>query len=193
MGTYNWTCGPKALGSLVMVLPFIEETVRYTKFDLTKDFNDPVNATAAGGTMPPTAFLCPSYGNRKSGSAYQYYSGGSFTTGVTCYLGVRGTANDYVAAKRGVFGMQSAAGVTQAATTKIKDILDGTSKTFMFGEFRPDSQIAVGQSGGRCRHARRPAAHQGAGAVRARQQQGHEGPHGGGPHRNRWPVQVDSL
>ena len=55
LGTYNWTCGPKALGPLVMVLPFVEETVRYTKFDLTKDFNDPVNATAAGGTMPPTA------------------------------------------------------------------------------------------------------------------------------------------
>jgi len=146
LGTYNWTCGPKALGPLVMVLPFIEETVRYNRFDLTKDFNDPVNTAAAGGTMPPAAFLCPSYGERKSGSAYQYCSGGSFTTGVTCYLGVRGTANDYVAAKRGVFGMQQVSGVTQSATTKIKDILDGTSKTFMFGEFRPDSQIAVGQS-----------------------------------------------
>jgi hypothetical protein len=105
------------------------------------------HATAAGGTVPPAAFLCPSYADKKSGSAYEYCSGPSaFTTGVTCYLGVRGTANDYVAAKRGVFGMQSVNSVTQSATTKIKDILDGTSKTFMFGEFRPDSQIAVGQS-----------------------------------------------
>ena len=147
LGTYTWTCGPKALGPLVMVLPFIEETVRYNKFDLTQNFNDTVNQTAAGGTMPPAAFLCPSYGEKKSGSSAAYCSGPSaFTTGVTCYLGVRGTANDYVAAKRGVFGMQSVNSVTQAATTKIKDILDGTSKTFMFGEFRPDSQIVVGQS-----------------------------------------------
>ena len=145
LGTYNWTCGPTALGPLVMVLPFIEETARYNRFDLTKDFNDPVNATAAGGTVPPAAFLCPSYAGPKSGSAYQYCAGGGgFTTGATCYLGVRGTANDSVAAKRGVFGIQTVNSVTQSATTKVKDILDGTSKTFMFGEFRPDSQVVVG-------------------------------------------------
>ena len=146
LGTYVWTCGPKALGPLVMILPYIEETVRYTKFDLTKDFSDPVNAAAAGGTMPPLTFLCPSYGEKKSGSAYHYGTGSGFTTGVTCYLGVRGTANDYSnATTRGVFGLQNT-GTVQSATTKIKDITDGTSKTFMFGEFRPDSQIVVGQS-----------------------------------------------
>ena len=97
--------------------------------------------------MPPAAFLCPSYAEKKSGSAYQYCAGGgAFTTGVTCYLGVRGTANNSVAAQRGVFGIQTVNSVTQSATTKIKDILDGTSKTFMYGEFRPDSQIVVGQS-----------------------------------------------
>ena len=144
LGTYTWTCGTKAIGPLVMILPYIEETTRYNKFDLNENFNAPVNATAAGGTMPPAAFLCPSYGQKRFGNAYHYCSGGSFTTGVTCYLGVRGTANDYVAAKRGVFGMQSVGGVVQAATTKIKDITDGTSKTFMFGEFRPDAQIATG-------------------------------------------------
>ena len=137
---------PFKLGQ-VNLSELIEETVRYNKFDLTQNFNDTVNQTAAGGTMPPAAFLCPSYGEKKSGISAAYCSGPSaFTTGVTCYLGVRGTANDYVAAKRGVFGMQSVNSVTQAATTKIKDILDGTSKTFMFGEFRPDSQIVVGQS-----------------------------------------------
>jgi prepilin-type N-terminal cleavage/methylation domain-containing protein len=147
LGTHTWPCGTKALGPLVMILPFIEETVRYDKFDLTQNFNDTVNAAAAGGTMPPAAFLCPSYGDRKSGSSAAYCSGPSaFTTGVTCYLGVRGTANDYVAAKRGVFGMQSVNSVVQSATTKIKDILDGTSKTFMFGEFRPDLQVVVGAS-----------------------------------------------
>ena len=147
LGTHTWPCGTKALGPLVMILPFIEETARYDKFDLTQNFNDTVNAAAAGGTMPPAAFLCPSYGGRRSGSSSAYCSGPSaFTTAVTCYLGVRGTANDYVAAKRGVFGMQSVNSVVQAATTKIKDIPDGTSKTFMFGEFRPDSQVVVGAS-----------------------------------------------
>jgi len=154
LGDFRWTCGPKALGPLVMILPYIEETVRYNKFDLTKDFNDPVNTAAAGGTMPPLTFLCPSYGSNKSGSANQYCpgTGGTFTTGVTCYLGVRGTANDYsVASTRGVFGLRSTgngfySGLPYAnpATTKIKDITDGTSKTFIYGEFRPDSQIVVG-------------------------------------------------
>ena len=154
LGDFRWTCGPKALGPLVMILPYIEETVRYNKFDLTKDFNDPVNTAAAGGTMPPLTFLCPSYGEKKSGSAYQYCSGGSFTTGVTCYLGVRGSAHDYsVASTRGVFGLlltgngfYSGQPYANPATTKIKDITDGTSKTFIYGEFRPDSQIVVGQS-----------------------------------------------
>ena len=148
LGDFRWTCGPKALGPLVMILPYIEETARYNRFDLTKDFNDPVNVTAAGGTLPPLTFLCPSYGEKKSAVANHYCpgTGVNFNTGVTCYLGVRGTANDSVAAKRGVFGIQTVNSVTQSATTKIKDILDGTSKTFMFGEFRPDSQIVVGQS-----------------------------------------------
>jgi hypothetical protein len=42
--------------------------------------------------------------------------------------------------------MQSVNSVVQSATTKIKDIVDGTAKTFMYGEFRPDSQIVVGVS-----------------------------------------------
>ena len=156
LGDMRWTCGPTALGPLVMILPYIEETVRYNKFDLTKDFNDPVNVTAAGGTLPPLTFLCPSYGEKKSGSANQYCAGtgGTFTTGVTCYLGVRGAANDYSnKATRGVFGLLATgngfySGLPYAnpATTKIKDITDGTSKTFIYGEFRPDSQIVVGQS-----------------------------------------------
>ena len=157
LADFRWTCGPKALGPLVMILPYIEETVRYNKFDLTKDFNDPVNTAAATGTLPPLTFLCPSYGEKKSGSANQYCAGtgGTFTTGVTCYLGVRGAAADYsVASTRGVFGLLSTGNTNlysgtpyaNPATTKIKDITDGTSKTFIYGEFRPDSQIAVSKS-----------------------------------------------
>jgi prepilin-type N-terminal cleavage/methylation domain-containing protein len=97
LGDYQWTCGPKALGPLVMILPFIEETVRYNKFELTKQCNDPVNVTAAGGTLPPLTFLCPSYGEDKSASAAPRCNGSvaSFTTGVTCYLGVRGAVIRY--------------------------------------------------------------------------------------------------
>ena len=157
LGDFRWTCGPKALGPLVMILPYIEETARYNRFDLTKDFNDPVNVTAAGGTMPPLTFLCPSYGGTRSAVANHYCpgTGVNFTTGVTCYLGVRGTANDYSnRATRGVFGLLSTGNTNlyngnphaNPATTRIKDILDGTSKTFIYGEFRPDSQIVVGQS-----------------------------------------------
>jgi len=147
LGEDYWTCGPLALGPLVMVLPFIEEVTLYSKFDLSKNFSDPVNATAAGGKTPPAPFVCPSYNQALYGGAYHYCTGSGFTTGVTCYLGVRGTANDTVKANRGVFGFETVTGSTiRAATTRIKDITDGTAKTFMYGEFRPDSQIVVGQS-----------------------------------------------
>jgi prepilin-type N-terminal cleavage/methylation domain-containing protein len=75
LGDMRWTCGPKALGPLVMILPYIEETDRYNRFDLTKDFNDPVNVTAAGGRLPPLTFLCPSYGEKTSAVANHYCPG----------------------------------------------------------------------------------------------------------------------
>jgi len=145
LGNTQWTCGPISLGPLVMVLPYIEEVALYTKFDLSKNFSEEPNRTAAGGQTPPAPLICPSYNQKLYGSAYHYCTGGGFTSGVTCYLGVRGTADDTVKANRGVFGYEWTT-AQNPATTRVKDITDGTSKTFMYGEFRPDSQIVVGQS-----------------------------------------------
>ena len=42
-----------------LLLPFLEQNALYQKIDLTKPWNDPVNATATAGKAPPV-FLCPS-------------------------------------------------------------------------------------------------------------------------------------
>jgi prepilin-type N-terminal cleavage/methylation domain-containing protein len=156
-GTISWTCGSgtgggpaPAIGPLVLLLPYMDEVSRYNKFDLTKNLRSSENAAAASGMTPPQGLLCPSYAGDKAGGPYHYCDLSSpvdVWVGVTCYLGVRGKDQYGLAATdQGVFGMKGVSGnlwppysgTYESKLTRISDVSDGTSKTFMFGEFRPD-------------------------------------------------------
>ncbi|MCY2989921.1 MAG: DUF1559 domain-containing protein [Planctomycetota bacterium] len=136
LGAYNWTCGPQSIGPLVMLLPYIEQATLFDKFDINQNFAATVNAALAARS--PASFLCPSYPGPATGNAYHYCGFPGFTAGVTCYLGVKGYSNNPTATQKGAFGVDS--------KTRMADITDGTSNTFLFGEFRPDMMKVIGYS-----------------------------------------------
>jgi prepilin-type N-terminal cleavage/methylation domain-containing protein/prepilin-type processing-associated H-X9-DG protein len=160
VGNIKWTCGSgtgsepsTALGPLVLLLPWMEQNSLYQKFDLSKNFRSSTNWSAAYGRTPPVGLLCPSYNGDQAGIASHYCSPSdanntNFWVGASCYLGVKGTDQYGLAAEtQGIFGIERVAGTTgappyggtyQAKTTRLRNVTDGTSKTFLFGEFRPD-------------------------------------------------------
>jgi prepilin-type N-terminal cleavage/methylation domain-containing protein len=146
---YTWIAARTNASALVRILPFIELQELATRYDLTLSFAESPN-DAIGATRVPL-FLCPSYGGARSdGFNGGYFNGSGGKTGnATCYVGVYGYgtgavgSNDTLTrtglgARRGAFFISS--------DTKFKDITDGLSKTFVFGEFRPDMLRVVSPS-----------------------------------------------
>ena len=137
---YTWISAQTNANALVKILPFIEQQDLYTKYDLTKSFAESPNDTIAATIIP--TFFCPSYGGAKTDVMnFQYFFGPSVAgkCAATCYLGVYGygtsgvtdgLSRSQLGSNRGMFFIDS--------NTATKDVLDGTGKTFMFGEFRPD-------------------------------------------------------
>ena len=133
-------------GPLVMVLPYLEQQALYDKFDFTKSFANPANSPLAATKMP--TFLCPSFTGKTTGTGYQYRGFSNFKAYATCYVGVLGyttsganscavnsSGTQPTSKQKGVFSVNSA--------TQIGDIADGTSNTFLYGEFKPDSLASI--------------------------------------------------
>lgn len=135
---------------LVLVLPYLEQETLYRQFDLSQSFANPVNTPLAAKKMP--GYLCPSY-TGKTAAYYKGYRGFNTFNGAqaTCYLGVMGyttmgafsaslnTSSSYPHPTRnqtGCFYVNSG--------TAIGDIADGTSNTFMYGEFKPNFMRDLG-------------------------------------------------
>jgi len=144
VGLSDGTCGPTPYGPLVLLLPFLERNDLAGAFTVSAGLGNAGNRTVAGSVV--NTFICPSYaGQQTASTGWRWCGSGNFTAAVTCYLGVRASRTpgwpDYPAAERGVFGMDFVSASPRVArpyVTRMKDVTDGTSKTLMYGEIRPD-------------------------------------------------------
>ncbi len=134
-----------SFGPLALMLPFFEQAPLYSNLNFSLNFADPVNRVYMGTVLP---FLrCPSYAGPAASQAhwYQMATRVSFPAAITNYVAVMG---------------YNTSGVTQTATTapatamrgtfwansdsKMRDFIDGSSNTLVYGEFRPSIMTDIG-------------------------------------------------
>jgi prepilin-type N-terminal cleavage/methylation domain-containing protein len=138
--------GNSGMGAFVWVLPFMDQLDRYSAFNVDERYGSATNRAASQGRAP-TPYVCPSYSGPLTGAASGACSASAFQLGATCYNVVRGSSRSSTdRTSAGVFwlryidnGYASWYPRRRSARTKLKDITDGASKTFLCGEIRPDS------------------------------------------------------
>ncbi|QDT66990.1 DUF1559 domain-containing protein [Calycomorphotria hydatis] len=135
------------MGPLVMILPFIEQAAIYERLDFEESYQNPVNRGFAAEVI--TTYLCPSYAGPRiiQEHGYRYSPNTSTDKAITNYLGVAGyktsgadadirSESSLPSTQLGIFYPNS--------DTRIRDITDGTSNTFIYGEFRPSIMSDIG-------------------------------------------------
>ncbi|SFJ23904.1 DUF1559 domain-containing protein [Planctomicrobium piriforme] len=133
------------MGPLVMILPYIDQGSIYNSLDFNVSYAAPVNTTHAGKLI--TSYVCPSYAGEKFCDEFGYQGYATTRKALTCYLGNAGYATSGTAIsfasptalaenRKGVFLANS--------NTALSDILDGSSNTFLYGEFRPSIFLDMG-------------------------------------------------
>jgi prepilin-type N-terminal cleavage/methylation domain-containing protein len=140
----KWVTNRRNASALVRILPFIEQLDLFSKYDLTKSFAESPNDAVTASRVP--LFFCPSYTGARSDSYNRdYFEGSGGGTGATtCYVGVYGygttdesLTRSVLGARRGAF-FASGNGSGRLRGTGLKDIVDGATKTLIFGESRPN-------------------------------------------------------
>jgi prepilin-type N-terminal cleavage/methylation domain-containing protein len=124
----------------VFVLPYIEQDNVYKLFNLNAtSYTDPNNL--AIGLNKISVYLCPSGAEELTGNSGEYSS--SKPTYTTHYYGIMGPKGtnattgaaynvDPNSAGHGGFGLQGV--LTRNSRTRLTEIMDGTSNTFLVGE-----------------------------------------------------------
>jgi prepilin-type processing-associated H-X9-DG protein len=115
-------------GVFISLLPFVEKDAVYKLWKFTPAGSANWGVIANAGTTAPAAtsvktYLCPS-GCGAPVIGYENWSG--YNMGLTCYLANAGTRSYQVQSKDGMFFENS--------KVRIKDVLDGSSNTLLFGE-----------------------------------------------------------
>jgi len=112
------------------LLPYIEQGPLYASFDFTLKARDPANRQFMGSPLP--AFLCPSDATKPQTESHPDMRNGAYAMeepgiAATSYLGTASSFNGWSrAAANGL--------LVRDTVVKIRDITDGTTNTFMFGE-----------------------------------------------------------
>ncbi|WP_145347739.1 DUF1559 domain-containing protein [Rosistilla ulvae] len=137
-------------GPLVHILPYIEQGPLYDQVDFNVSFCAPVNHKIAATRID--AYLCPSYAGEESGKDQFYQYGGSnpsFDAVISNYLAVGGyhpTGHQNFKSTT-TLGDSSRYGMFFAnSKTRMADVIDGTSNTMMYAEFRPTIMKDIGWS-----------------------------------------------
>ncbi|QDU64149.1 hypothetical protein Pan216_50380 [Planctomycetes bacterium Pan216] len=111
----------------VLILPFLDQQQRYDRFNLSLGFsinNEFSSPNKAEQLEPNALFHCPSDINGRSHySNYIASAGGGTPTGSGC---VATNTSNFILYRNGLFFVNSSVG--------LRDISDGTTKTYMMGE-----------------------------------------------------------
>ena len=129
------TSGSQGLAYHVLILPFIEQQNLYGQFNLTQQWQSATNKPLGFVRVP--LYTCPSALNLRSQSSYEFVDGVAPWT--THYLGNMGpkiigsTQYQVIPGGQGDLAVQGVLGRDTAI--RLADITDGTSNTFLVGEF----------------------------------------------------------
>ena len=126
------------MGPLVLLLPYIDEGQLYNQFDFTKSYANPTNVDLASNRI--ASYMCPSYTGELFLSEHGYRGWNTATRkGITNYLGVAGyrTSGDGRVSSKSSLPIYQLGVFWPNSDTNIKHITDGSSNTFIYGEFRP--------------------------------------------------------
>jgi prepilin-type N-terminal cleavage/methylation domain-containing protein len=110
--------------TLVLLLPYLEQSAMYARYDLTKDVTDPVNLPITGEAV--SAYLCPSMSLQRAVPERAFGE----VLGPGSYIISTRTAYREWAALDGAFENPT----DRPYTLDFKHIADGTSRTLLVGE-----------------------------------------------------------
>lgn len=118
-------------GTLVLLLPYLEEANRFARYDLSKNVDDAVNLPITSGPIAP--YLCPSMVLQRSvpeTACGEELGPGSYVISTRTKYDVDVVMNDDLDLD-GAFSKPPRTGAYQLSW---KDILDGTTNTLLIGE-----------------------------------------------------------
>lgn len=133
---------PQAFGPLTMLLPYVDQASIYNQLDFNVSYTHPPNDQFKKEII--STFLCPSYSGPQVSDEHGFKLVPASQASITNYLGVCGytTTGDTVdASDRSNFASDELGCFWVNSNTKIRDVIDGTSNTMIFGEFKADSMV----------------------------------------------------
>ncbi|MDZ4656974.1 MAG: DUF1559 domain-containing protein [Bythopirellula sp.] len=105
--------------ALLFLLPYLEESNRYVTYNSDLGTSDPVNAGVVEATIP--VYLCPS----------MIYTPNASEPGASSYASSTGSQSPWLIAGT---NPHNGAIVSRPILVRLKDVTDGTTNTFAFGE-----------------------------------------------------------